>query len=366
MNAHWVEGTRLPRTHVSVGFRPLYRVCLLATLGILSFTATASAQNAPSVVRERPDANWSVIRQGAPDIVLPSDAPALEEATTRPALEPAPIYEPVILRGAIGHVPSGEGTCTIDDGRYQRVVTYTHGLPTDIRIQRGDAQREITRLEWNPEDVQLLKERHETQTRGPASRRGDNDAWTTANWFVRTLTWDEFRRPHTFEQTQEGGARMLHECTWESRRKGRCSYNENLQADVELTVRGEVKSVQWSTKDRGKNKRALGAMWQGDLLTRVIRSGELSSVSENFRYDEDQRLVGFDRRQRVLRGKFTLRWRLQRDAKHNVTRVERRCFGACSGMRSTKIYTITYDDALDNTFCGAWWDDGIDPTLHGW
>lgn len=366
MNARWMKDLRVPRADSSTVSRLSLGGSLLAALVLMSVAVHASAQDTPSVTRDRPDASGSVIRQGAPDVVLPSHASALEETTTRSSPAPKTIYEPVILRGAIGHVPSAEGTCTIDDGRYQKTVTYTHGLPTDIRIQRGDAQREITQLTWNTDEVQLLKERHETQTRGPASQRQDHDAWNTTSWFVRTLTWDEFRRPNTFDHNQEGGARTQHECTWESRRKGTCSYNENLNADVELTARGEVKSVQWSTKDRGKTKRTLQAVWKGDLLTRVLRNGELGSVSENFRYNDDKHLVAFDRRQRVMRGVYTLRWRLQRDANNNVTRVERRCFGACSGIKNTKIYTITYDPSLDNTFCGAWWDDGIDPTLNGW
>lgn len=340
---------------------------MLLTFGVITPGFAQASTPTQEAGSGKTSAQTSVVRKGAPEIVLPSHASALEENRgSQENKRHENAYEPVILRGGLGHVPSGRGACVIDGGNAQTTVTYESGLPHTILTERGDAHRELTTLKWSPDRVQLLQQKRETQTRGPASQHATEAEWKTHNWFLRHFTWDEFRRPHTVEHTQEGGERSQYECAWESLRQGTCDYRENLRATVQLTPKGEVQSVQWSTKDRGAKRRALEATWNGNLLTRVTRSGAMSSVSEKFRYNDENLLLQFDRRQRVLRGTKTMRWRLKRDHHGNVIQVERRCFGACAGIQNTKIYDIVYDDSLDHTFCGAWWDDGIDPTLHGW
>lgn len=341
---------------------PRRSVVLIALL-ILGVSAHALAQDT-----RRPGAEWSVIRKGAPDIQLPSTAQSLDEGrfvtitTERP---PASAYEDVVLRGAIGHVPSSKGRCTIDDGRVETTVTYNEGLPHTILRVHGEAHQELRTLRWDAELVQLLNARRETQVRGPASSR-ESDDWNTRNWSIETFTWDEFRRPETYERSQAGGAYDAFECTWEDFRGGVCDYRENLRATVKLNQRGEVTETQWRTRDRDADQRSVTATWDGVLLKRVLRRGVPGSVSERFHYNPQGQLEGFERRKRVSRGVQTLRWKLTRDEKHNVIRVERRCFGACAGVKIRKTFDIEYDESLDNTFCGAWWDDGVDPTLNGW
>lgn len=338
-------------------------VVLIVILLLLGLSAQAWAQQDT----RRPSAEWSVIRKGAPDIELPSATESLDDGRFVEITAQAPprAYEDVVLRGAIGHVPTSEGSCTIDDGRVKTTVVYAQGLPTTILRAHSEAHQELRTLTWNPEDVQLLKSRRETQVRGPASNR-ESDDWNTRNWSIETFTWDEFRRPHTYERSQAGGAYDAFECSWESLRGGSCDYRENLLANVTLNHRGEVIETEWRTRDEETPERSVVATWDGVLLERVIRRGAIGSVSERFRYNDDGDLEGFERRKRVSRGVQTLRWRLARDENNNVVRVERRCFGACAGMKIRKEFDIEYDPSLDNTFCGAWWDDGIDPTLNGW
>lgn len=348
--------------------RTVSLVGLLLTFSVVTPSFAQTRESAQQESEKVSDAQKSVVRQGAPEIVLPSHASALEEdtPTARQNTPPPVAYEPVILRGGLGHVPTGRGTCVIDGGNVQTTVTYESGLPQSSIKEHSETRRERTTFKWSADQVQILQQKRETQTRGPASQHKDAPEWKTINWFVRNFSWDEFRRPHTYEHTQEGGARTQYECTWESLRRGTCDDRGNLRATVQLTPKGEVQSVQWATKDRGAKRHALEATWNGNLLTRVTRSGAMSSVSEKFRYNDDNLLIQFDRRQRVLRGTQTMRWRLKRDERNNVIQVERRCFGACAGIKNTKIFNITYDNTFDHTFCGAWWDDGIDPTLHGW
>lgn len=335
---------------------------VVVALLVLGLSAQGWAQGA-----RKTSAEQSVIRKGAPDIELPSETESLDDGRLIEISAQAPptAYEDVVLRGAIGHVPTSEGRCTIDDGRVKTTVVYTQGLPTTILRAHSEAHQEVRTLTWNPEEIQLLKDRRETQARGPASRR-ESDDWNTRNWSIETFTWDEFRRPQTYERSQAGGAYDAFECSWESLRGGACDYRENLRAHVTLNYRGEVVETAWRTRDEETNERSLVATWDGALLERVIRRGAIGSVSERFRYSDDGDLKGFERRKRVSRGVQTLRWRLTRDESNNVVRVERRCFGACAGMKIRKEFDIEYDASMDNTFCGAWWDDGIDPTLNGW
>lgn len=323
-------------------------------------TSVSEESSAEDVDRESAEQTPSESRaktpENAPDVTLPSSADAEPE--------PQVHYEDVVLRGAIGHVPLGEGTCTIQDGKKQTVVTYQDGLPQKAEKTHGQSHRERTDFSWDPERVLLERYKHQTQTRGPQSQ-GDSE-WKTQNWFVEEYSWDELGRPEQVKHQQEGGENTAYECVWEDRRKGECTYDDGVKAEVELTAMGEIKRVRWSHATRRDAKRSLQGFWMRHLPTRLLRKGKIGSLSEKYRYDDDLRLQRFERRQRVLQGTRNMRWRLKRDRDGNVVEVERRCFGACSGVQNTKIYTIEYDEGFDNTFCGAWWDDSIDPTLKGW
>lgn len=338
--------------------RALYSsaVGALVTGASMLLVATASmAQPLPSEARD------SVVRRGAPEITMPSDgASASPDGPLRETR-----FQEARLRGAIGQVPEGDGQCMISEGRFMTTVTYQNGLP--IRISKLDSgvRDETQQLRWNAERVLLERVSWTLNILQPATRRTP-ERWEAQNWSVETTTWDDYGRPLTRNFTQASGQVSRYECSWLGFRGGSCVFTGPLEATVKLSPRGEVEEVEWKQPGGDSTRGHVEARWDGDRLMEVRAVRGPSVEREQFRYNTQGELTGIRRSSVLPRGERVVTWALHRDEARNVTRVERRCEGPCEGMRGTSTSRIRYDEGLENTFCGAWWDDGVEPRLRGW
>lgn len=329
----------------------------VATLAL--FTSMGSAQAQPAASSS---AEGSVIRGGAPPIIMPSDT---EKRGERSAPQRVTRFSDATLRGAIGQVPSGVGECVIEEGRFQTTVTYKDGLPQTIRRSDSGVREEVQEFRWNPERVLLERRSWTLNVLQPATRRTP-ERWEAQAWSVETTSWDDYGRPLERTFTQASGQLDRYECTWLGFRGGHCTFGGPLDATVKLTQRGEVEEVVWESRGDKKVRGLLEATWRGDLVENLHVSRGMDVESQHYRYDATERLMRFRRVNQLPRGERVVSWRLQRDERGNVHRVTRSCEGPCEGMRGTVTFRIRYDETLENTFCGAWWDDGIEPGLKGW
>lgn len=305
------------------------------------------------------------IRQNAPPVVMPSTP--VDDAGRPIARRPsaAPLGDDAILRGAIGQVPLPAAECRIRDDRGERVVSYENGLPVKSVRSDSEVREEQTLWAWDSERVLLLRESWSIRVKQPSTRRGQADTWRAIQWRVENTSWDELGRPLTREMTDGAGQSTRLTCEWRGFRRGDCVLGGVEQADVRLNVKGEVESVSWSQVGFQAARGEWKGTWADSLLT-VFRARGTTISSEDYRYDSQGRLERFRRVLTTPRGERTLTWSLRRDTRGNVIEVMRRCEGPCESVRGPVSYRITYDEAMRNTFCGAWWDDGIEPTLRGW
>lgn len=341
---------------------------LRVVLAVASLVVAGQALFADGAFAQAPmraaasNAEESVVRRGAPDIVLPSSQVAEREA----AIKARPTqFSDATLRGAIGQVPSGAGECVIEEGRFITTVSYANGLPQRIVKSDSGVREERSEFRWNDERVLLERLSWTLRVLQPATRRGA-DRWEAQVWSVETTTWDDYGRPLERQFTQASGQIDRYTCEWLGFRAGHCSFGGPLDAQVKLTSRGEVEGVTWVTRGDKKVRGTLDATWRGDLLENANITRAMDVESEHYRYDEENRLTRFRRVTQIPRGERVVSWLLHRNEQGNVDRVTRRCEGPCEGMRGTVTFQIRYDEGLTNTFCGAWWDDGIEPSLKGW
>lgn len=338
--------------------RALRATCVSALVVGATMLVVASVSMAQPVPSEARD---SVVRRGAPEISMPG-----EDASLRPT---GPLRETRFgesrLRGAIGQTPEGDGQCMISEGRFMTTVTYENGLPVRISKLDSGVRDETQQLRWNAERVLLERVSWTLNILQPATRRTP-ERWEAQNWSVETTTWDDYGRPLSRSFTQAGGQIARYECSWLGFRGGSCVFAGPLEATVKLSSRGEVDEVEWTQPGSGSTRGHLAARWRGDTLLEVRTVRGPSVESEQYGYNTKGELTRFRRISVLPRGERVVTWVLTRDAARNVTRVERSCEGPCEGMRGTSTSRIRYDEGLENTFCGAWWDDGVEPRLRGW
>lgn len=305
------------------------------------------------------------IRRHAPDVVMPSTPREPDAAIPRrSAAEVAPLGD-AVLRGAVGHVPSPPATCRIRDDRGETAVQYERGLPVRASRKEGDVREELTTWTWDAERVLLERESWSIRVKRAASGRGASDTWTALQWRVESTQWDSLGRPLVRETTDGSGEATTLRCEWFGFRRGECSLGGVENAAVQLTVQGEVASVTWTQAGSGLARGLWTGTWQPALQT-VTRARTTAVEREEYRYNPAGQLTGFRRWTTLPRGERVVTWSLRRDERGNVSEVQRRCEGPCEGMRGPSYYRIAYDATMQNTFCGAWWDDGIEPTLRGW
>lgn len=334
-----------------------FRVVGLSMTVALSTALSAHAQ-AP-----QPSADDSVIRRGAPDVAMPSSRRGEDGRPVRTEPMTQTRFASSVLRGAIGQVPESVGQCEIVEGRTRTTVAYESGLPVLMTKHEGDVREERTALRWDADRVLLLREQWSLRVKQNTTRGGGS--WQAQQWRTESTTWDSYGRPLERVTTAASGQSTSYRCEWLGFRAGTCATNNLQTAAVRLTARGEVEGVEW--RERGKDviKGRLAATWGASLLTLERAKGQ-TIEHETYRYDGEGSLSQFRRTTTLPRGERVATWSLRRDARGNVTSVRRQCEGPCEGMRGETVYTIRYDETLRNTFCGAWWDDGIEPTLRGW
>lgn len=339
--------------------RPRARVVVLVAAGVCASMAVSVQAQIPT-----PSVDDSVIRRGAPDVVMPSSRRGSDGRPVRTEPMAQTRFASAVLRGAIGHVPESVGECVIREGRTVTSVTYEDGLPVRVSAVDGDIREERTELRWDANRVLLQREQWSLLVKKPASGRAP-ERWEAQQWRTESTTWDDYGRPLERVITEASGQSASYRCEWTGFRAGRCQTNNLQQADVRLTSRGEVEHVEW--RERGKDvlKGQLSATWGASLLTSERAKGH-ALEHETYRYDGEGRLSQFRRRTTLPRGERVATWTLRRDEKGNVTSVRRQCEGPCEGMRGEAIFLIQYAATMQNTFCGAWWDDGIEPGLRGW
>lgn len=325
------------------------------TLSFVALSISAWAQPTPSTARE------SVVRQGAPEIVLPSHA---AEGEREGPLRQTRFLD-ATLRGAVGQVPGVAGECRISEGRHQTFVTYNEGLPIRISKRDSGVREEAQQLRWNAERVLLERVSWTLNILQPATRRTP-ERWEAQNWSVETTTWDDYGRPLERSFTHAGGETSSYRCSWLGFRAGSCQFSGPLDADITLTPRGEIDTVQWRQRGTEVSRGSLQAEWSADTLLNVEMLRGVEKSAEQYRYNSQGELLRFRRTIQLPRGERVVTWVLTRDEDRNVTRVVRRCEGPCEGMRGTVTFRVDYDEGFTNTFCGAWWDDAVEPTLRGW
>lgn len=316
-------------------------VAFSATVGTALFSASAQSLLEGSSMGDG-------IRQSAPAVVLPSDSPARSSGEVEPAL----------LRGSIGQIVQGNGVCRIHDGTSQTAFRYRNGLPHEMKRVFTDLREETASWTWDEERV--LLERFSWAIR-VKNARGE---WSSEQWFVENTTWDNFSRPLMRDVSNSSGRNDRTICTWQNLRQGTCVLGGVEHAEVRLSPRGEVVSTAWKQAGSGEAR----GSWTSEVngtTTVIKRTRRTTSFEDQYVSNERGQLTRVTRKEPSLRGERVVQWSLSRDARGNVTRIDRACVsGPCEGARSQR-YDITYDGNMFNSLCGTWWDDGIEPGLRG-
>lgn len=329
-----------------------FRVLLM--LGLMMCTVESQAQSSRDSIL-KPSVTQSIIFKDAPAVVMPSDVQTPVEGADEQL-----VYADVILRGVIGQVPQGRGECVLQDGARSTAVQYVNGLPVALRQEQQDVEQMSLALQWNPERVLLERVRQVTPQRNAKS---PSDA-APEDWRLTQVEWDNWGRPASIRTLDANNEAIHTVCEWRSRWRGTCHDHAHGSADVQLSPQGEVLSVTWTKNDQDNAYMSIHARWKEHRLEQIETKGGTQPRVERYGYDTQGRLNKIERKTKTTRGDQVLKWRLHRDGRGNVDRIERRCSGACSGIRSDKTVTISYADTLQNTMCGVWWDDGLSPQLN--